>query len=275
MSDRADPIVFEPSTRVRRRLIGLRRKDVLRELEERDAIIETTRKRAEAAGADAERLRAEIAELHSGMEQARQEIAALHEVAPTSGTHAAGHSSKFCDCPPSETLLEEMTKIVSATEESTRKILDHARTTLMREIDAAEALRQQARSEIAQAAAWRQHWGPVIQAFQDTIREAQGAVDDIPDRIRHALAPLTAAAAALDHDLLQFAAFDGSIQRSIDGDDGADPRPDAGEAAGPAMAEEEQAVVVGEAEDQAIVIGDAAAAKDGSESSDEAAIGTT
>jgi chromosome segregation ATPase len=263
MFDLSDPIVFEPQPRMRRRFFGLRRRDVLRELEGRDAAIETSRKRAQAAGGDADRLRRELAALQEEMEQARRDITALHEAGSMTGAMGAigamgaEDSSKFCDCPPSHTLLEEMTKVVSVTEESTRKILEHARITLMREIDAAEALREQARSEIAQAAAWRQHWGPVIKALQETIRQTQGAIDEIPERIRHALAPLTASAAALDHDLLQFAAFEDSIQRPASGSEDGEANATGSEEDAPAQAAgRDGPVVVGEAEGPAIVIAD-------------------
>ena len=254
MSDQSISVVFEPAPRIRKRLLGLRRKDVLRELEERDAAIETARKRAQAATLDAERLRKEMADLQAEAEE-------LRGSSPAVGAAGGPHGSKFCDCPPTESLLEEMTRVVSVTEESTRKILEHARTTLMREIDAAEALRDQARSEIAQAAAWRQHWGPIIKAFQDTIHETQGAIDDIPERIRQALAPLTAAAAALDHDLLQFAALDGSIQGSPAQAEGDQPpaagSPDA-EAVPDEAGHQDDAIVVGEAEDESAGSADAA-----------------
>ena len=274
MFDLSDPIVFEPRPRMRRGFMGLRRKDVLRELEGRDAAIDASRKRAQAAGSDADRLRTELVALQGEMEQARHDLTAMHEAGSMTGAMAPGHSSKFCDCPPSETLLEEMTKVVSVTEESTSKILEYARTTLTREIDAAEALREQARSEIAQAAAWRQHWGPVIKAFQETIRETQGAVDEIPERIRHAMAPLTASAAALDHDLLQFAAFENSIQHSANGSVGEQPRPiGSEEQAPPHVAGPEGPVIVGEAEGPAIVVSDQdGQSGDSTEPSDEAAI---
>jgi hypothetical protein len=206
MVDGPNPSAFESTSRLRRGLFGVRRKDVWRELDTRQSALDASHRRERAADVEAERLREDIQGLRDQLENAHQELTEIRAASPHDPQPSDGHS-KFCDCPPSETLLEDMTRIVSMTEESTRKILENARTTLLRDIDAAEALREQARSEIAQAVAWRSHWGPAVRTFQKTIRETQSAIDGIPERIRDALAPLTAAAAALDHELLRFGGF--------------------------------------------------------------------
>jgi hypothetical protein len=246
MFDRSNPITFEALPRLRRRLIGLRRKDVLRELENRGSALEASQKRAQAADSESQRLHKEIAGLREEVERANQELSELKEGTITDVHSGPGHS-KFCDCPPSDTLLEEMTNIVSMTEESTQKILEHARITLMRDIDAAEALREQGRVEIAQAIAWRSHWGPVMKAFQNTIRETQGAIDDVPERMRDALAPLTAAAAALDHELLQFTGLGDGTDGKTDGEASHELTIDLSEANGadlPAEAADDEAIPV-------------------------------
>jgi hypothetical protein len=252
MLDRAEPVVFERLPRLRRGLFGVRRKDVLRELEERDSLTEASRKRAQTASGELEQLRRRLGELETELEQARHQLsqpqaAEAHDPTPVEKEH-----SKFCDCVPSDSLLEEMTRVVSMTEESTQRILEHARVTLLRDIDAAEALREQARSEIAQAVAWRTHWAPVLKVFRETIRETQGAIDQIPERIRGALSPLTAAAAALDHELLQFAGFGDGI---VDSEDDAEPMADeAADAHG-------EPVIVQEADERTIVLSDPDAAE--------------
>jgi hypothetical protein len=217
MVEPSNPSAFETTRPLRRGLFGIRRKDLLRELERRRFVLDASRDRERAAGAEAERLRENMEALRGQIEIAHRELDEIRAGSSTDPQASGGHS-KFCDCPPSEALLQDMTKIVSLTEESTQKILENARTTLLRDIDAAEALREQARSEIAQAVAWRSHWGPAVRAFQKTIREAQGAIEGIPERIRDALAPLTAAAAALDHELLQFSTFGDSLKTVVVGE---------------------------------------------------------
>ena len=169
-------------------------------LDQREEEAAELRQRASTAAAEAEALREQVSSLEA-------RVAELEGDAGSDADAGTG-KRKFCDCPSSEDLLEEMTKVVTVTEEATNRILGEARDTLMKEIEAAEALRDRARAEIQEAAAWRRHWAPIIQAFQATVAEAGAAVQDVPERMRDALAPLTAAAAALDEDLRQFAAFE-------------------------------------------------------------------
>jgi hypothetical protein len=256
--DQSRPTAFESTPRLRRRLFGIRRKDALNELESRQSEIDASRTRVHAADAEAERLRKHVDELQAERDGARRELAEIRAGSSPDPESPSGHS-KFCDCTPSEAFLQDMARIVSMTEESTRKILENARTTLLRDIDAAEAMREQARAEIAQAVAWRSHWGPMVRIFQKTIREAQGAIDDVPERIRDALAPLTAAAAALDHELLQFGGLRDAVIGTEDGEstgemDGSDAAPQEEPSIEPVQVPE--AVVVGEADTETVDVSD-------------------
>jgi vacuolar-type H+-ATPase subunit I/STV1 len=192
--------------RLRRGLFGIRTRDVHALLDEREEELGRIRDRADSSGDETNSLRDQISSLEAKLEQAQQELAAFRELgfSPVDGAGAA----KFCDCPPSDSLLEEMTKVVGITEDATQRILQHARETLMKEIEAAQDLREQAKSEIIEAAAWRRHWAPILKAFQTTVMKTASAIEDVPERVRDALAPLTAAAAALDEDLRQFSAFE-------------------------------------------------------------------
>ena len=193
--------------RLRRGLFGIRSRDVWTLLDDREEELGRIRDRADSAGAETSSLREQIASLEAKLDQAHHELTMLREFdpRPEDGT---GTTAKFCDCPPSDSLLEEMTRAVETTEEATQRILHHARETLMKEIEAAQALRQRAKSEITEAGAWRRHWGPILKAFQATVKKTASAIEDVPERVREALGPLTAAAAALDEDLRQFAAFE-------------------------------------------------------------------
>ena len=205
MDMKSHSLTVTPQPRLRRRFFGLRTRDVWAALDQREKEAAELRQRAGSAGTEMDLLREHVSWLE----------AKLAEVEHDAGTRAGkGAKRPFCDCPPSEDLLEEMTKVVSVTEEATNRILGHARDTLMKEIEAAEALRDRAREEIQEAAAWRRHWAPILHAFQATVAETNMAVEEVPERMRHALAPLAAAAAALDEDLKQFAAFE--VTMSLD-----------------------------------------------------------
>ena len=194
MDMKSHSLTVTPQPRLRRRFFGLRTRDVWAALDQREEEAAELRQRAGSAGTEMDLLREHVSWLE----------AKLAEVEHDAGTRAGkGAKRPFCDCPPSEDLLE-----------ATNRILGHARGTLMMEIEAAEALRDRAREEIQEAAAWRRHWAPILHAFQATVAETNMAVEEVPERMRHALAPLAAAAAALDEDLKQFAAFE--VTMSLD-----------------------------------------------------------
>jgi len=219
MKSKSNTLNVTGQPRLRRRLFGVRTRDVWAALDDREEELGKIRHQGDSARSEATTLRGQISTLEEKLQHAEQELAARDgsgQAPERSGDEAIdsvnqGKAAKFCACPPSEDVLEEMTRVVQVTEESTQRILQHARDTLMKEIEAAEALREQARSEISEASAWRKHWAPILRAFQTTVSETGTAIQEIPDRVREALAPLTAAAAALDEDLRQFAAFEITI----------------------------------------------------------------
>jgi chromosome segregation ATPase len=207
MKMKANSLTVSQQPRLRRGLFGIRSHDVWTLLDDREEELGRIRDRADSAGSENASLREQIASLEAKLDQAHHELTLLRELDPHTA-EGDGSTAKFCDCPPSDSLLEEMTKAVATTEEATQRILHHARETLMKEIEAAEALRKRAKSEISEAGAWRRHWGPILKGFQATVKETASTIEDVPERVREALGPLTAAAAALDEDLRQFAAFE-------------------------------------------------------------------
>jgi hypothetical protein len=214
MKPKTNSLTVSPKPRLRRGLLGVRTRDVWTLLDDREEELGRTRDRADSAGTEAASLREQVSSLEVRLDQAHHELAMLREIPPQPAIGEDGEA-KFCACPPSESVLDEMTKVVGITEEATQRILNQARETLMKEIEAAQALRERARSEISEAGAWRRHWGPILKAFQSTVKQTASAIEDTPERVREALGPLTAAAAALDEDLRQFAAFE--VTMSTDG----------------------------------------------------------
>jgi hypothetical protein len=242
MKMKANSLDVQHQPRLRRRLWGVRTRDVWTLLDDREEEVGRIRDRADASGAEAHTLREQVASLEAKLDQAHHELAMMRELVPQLG-EGEDSSAKFCGCLPSESLLEEMTNVVGATEEATQKILHHARETLMKEIEAAQALRERAKSEISEAAGWRRHWGPILKTFQGTVKETASAIEDVPERLRAALGPLTAAAAALDEDLRHFAAFE--VTMSMDGAEAPIVVEDAQDGA---EADEETIVIPGEVE---------------------------
>ena len=217
MEMKSNSLNVSQQPRLRRGLFGIRTRDVWTLLDDREEELGRIRDRADQAGAESGSLREQISSLQAKLDQAHHELTMLRELDPQP-VEGNGVTAKFCDCPPSDSLLEEMTKAVATTEEATQKILHHARETLMKEIEAAQALRQRAKSEIIEAGAWRRHWGPILKAFQATVKQTASAIEEVPERVRDALGPLTAAAAALDEDLRQFAAFEVTMAVGSQGD---------------------------------------------------------
>jgi hypothetical protein len=102
-------------------------------------------------------------------------------------------------------LNDELAQILRAAEESAARIVERARTTTEQQIDESNRLWHEVQAEVARFAAWRDEVEPVIHAVQSKVDGVRTYIDEVPERIREALAPVAESISAIDTDLAELA----------------------------------------------------------------------
>jgi chromosome segregation ATPase len=212
-----------PPSALRRSLVGGYSKEhVERLLAERDAMVRLAEGRLRTAEAQIVVLEEEVAVMRREMSNR------------DSGSQS---SAQF--------LTEELGNILSAAEEAATKIIERARVSTDQQIQEASRLWREVQAEVSRFTAWRERVDPAIGATHSHLDEVKTQVQEIPERIRQALAPLAEAIAAFDTDLTELgAASTPPVLATPTGLDeaasGSSSRPEEGEA----MAEESQEPVI-------------------------------
>jgi outer membrane biosynthesis protein TonB/uncharacterized coiled-coil protein SlyX len=105
----------------------------------------------------------------------------------------------------SRLVTSELTAILAAAEESAARIIDRARTTSQRQIAQSNRLWREVQSEIARFASWREEVEPVIHTVQGKVEQIRVMIEEVPERIREALAPMAESISSIDADLAELA----------------------------------------------------------------------
>jgi hypothetical protein len=103
-------------------------------------------------------------------------------------------------------LNDELAQILRAAEESAGRIVERARTTTEQQIEESNRLWHDVQAEVARFAAWRDEVEPVIHAVQSKVDDVRTYIDEVPERIREALAPVADSISSIDGDLADLAA---------------------------------------------------------------------
>jgi hypothetical protein len=201
-----------PPSALRRSLVGGYSKEhVERLLAERDAMVRLAEGRLRTAEAHIVVLEEEVAVMRREM----------------SNRDSGGQSG-------AQFLTEELGNILSAAEEAATKIIERARVSTDQQIQEASRLWREVQAEVSRFTAWRERVDPAIGATHSHLDEVKTQVQEIPERIRQALAPLAEAIAAFDTDLTELgAASTPPVLATPTGLDeaasGSSPRPEEGE----------------------------------------------
>lgn len=102
-------------------------------------------------------------------------------------------------------LTEELAGILAAAEESAARIVERARASTQRQIMESNRLWREVQAEVARFASWRDQVEPAIRQVQSKVDSVRGLVDDVPERIRQALAPMADAISSIDADMAELA----------------------------------------------------------------------
>jgi len=169
------------SVRLRRRLFGYKRDQVEHALSQREGSLLQAEGRVRAA-------EARVAELEQELSSAKEELEARESMTGT---------AKF--------LTEELSTILGAAEESATRIMERARTSTQQQIEEADRMWRDMQAEITRFASWRDRLDPALQTTRSRFDEVRSQVQEIPERIRRALAPMADAIAGMDSDLATLA----------------------------------------------------------------------
>jgi uncharacterized coiled-coil protein SlyX len=218
-------------------LFGYRRSTVIKLIEERDARLMHAESRVHAAEArvgelekELETVKAQNARQGQHLELLRGQMVAIasrtqplshylsstpqmrEEPAPA-GTEAPrgkmpGPAERWqrVDRRPgqsaSQPMVEELARVLSAAEEGAARIIHRAAITAQDQLARSTKAWEELRGEAAKVASWGQSMVPVITTVRSHLGEVRARIDDIPNRIQEALAPLAAAMTSIQESLV-------------------------------------------------------------------------
>jgi hypothetical protein len=84
--------------------------------------------------------------------------------------------------------------------------LERARATTQRQIARSNRVWREVQAEVSRFASWRQEVEPVIRNVQSKVDSVRSEIEEVPERIRQALAPMADAISSVDADLAELAA---------------------------------------------------------------------
>ena len=102
-------------------------------------------------------------------------------------------------------LAEELKGILAAAEESAGRILERARVTSEQQIAQSNRLWREVQAELARFSSWREQVEPVIRAVHAKVEGVRSQIEEVPEKIRQALAPMADSISMIDSDLAELA----------------------------------------------------------------------
>lgn len=171
------------------------------------ALAEAAAKAAEAAEASEAALVSEDDDVASDEEPiplseateapASAEAAAQPAAAPSVSPETIDLTNRF--------LTDEIQGILAAAEESANRIVERARSTTQHQIAQSNRLWREVQAEVSRFATWREQVEPVIRSVQSKVESVRVHIDEVPERIRQALAPMADSISNVDADLAELA----------------------------------------------------------------------
>jgi predicted nucleic acid-binding Zn-ribbon protein len=117
---------------------------------------------------------------------------------PPAASRPAEAASRF--------VTEELAGILTAAEESASRIIERARESSERQIERSTRLWNEVQTEVSRFAAWREEVEPVIRTVQAKVENVRTFIEEVPERIREALAPMAESISSIDSDLADLSA---------------------------------------------------------------------
>jgi predicted nucleic acid-binding Zn-ribbon protein len=134
-----------------------------------------------------------------------QPLAAAESPQAAESEPRGGASSQSSTDITNRFLTEELKGILSAAEESAARILERARATSEHQIAQSNRLWREVQAELARFAAWREQVEPIIRSVHAKVEGVRGQIEEVPEKIRQALAPMADSISMIDSDLAELA----------------------------------------------------------------------
>jgi uncharacterized protein YoxC len=105
----------------------------------------------------------------------------------------------------SRLVTDEVGEILTVAQETAARIIERAKNTTERQIAQSNKLWEDVQTEVARLASWRADVEPVIRTVQSKVESVRDLIDEVPERIRSALAPMAESISSIDSDLAELA----------------------------------------------------------------------
>ena len=190
-----------------RGLLGYRRSSVNQMIADRDIMLRQAEGRVRAAESKVSKMESDMAAMRDQNAQLAQQIEQLRgelQSAPRAGASAGGPGAAGRQKQAEMTnkfLGDELSRILATANESATRIVERAHATTRQQVEDADRMWRESQAQVARFAAWRERVDPVMRSAQAKIDEVRSRIEDVPDQIRQALAPLADSIAGLDTDL--------------------------------------------------------------------------
>jgi cell division septum initiation protein DivIVA len=196
-------------------LLGYRRSAVDQVISDRDTMLRHAEARVRAAEGNVADLLTELSSLREAnvriseqMDQLRAELQSRDAEPLPVQVWASERPAPPPEPPPrdevtSKFMTEELAGILAAAEQSASRIVERARTSTEQQIVESNRLWRDVQGEVSRFGVWRDQVEPAIRRAQSKVEGVRDLVDDVPERIRQALAPMADAIAAIEADMAE------------------------------------------------------------------------
>jgi predicted nuclease with TOPRIM domain len=188
-----------------RGIFGYRRTAVNELISDRDVMLRQAEGRVRASETKVARLEAELAELQESNARLAEEVQQLRADLER-GQESAGTEAEPAAQLTHRLVNEELATILQAAEESAARIVERASSVTQQQVAESERMWREAQAQVSRFAAWRDRVDPILEGAAAKIEEVRGRIEDVPEQIRQALAPLADSIASLDGDLTDVSA---------------------------------------------------------------------
>lgn len=184
---------------LRKRLFGYAPAKVHELLKDRDHLLAIARERIKVTEAEMERVKVELGTARVGLASKDRQITALgteigelrlqlaqlsRDVEETRSRTA--HPSSLM----SHIIQAEIGPLIAAAQDAAQRIVQDAQATMDERLALADTARSDLRAQIQDITAWHQRVDPLIASVRARMAETRSRIDEIPDRLSQALAPL-------------------------------------------------------------------------------------
>jgi len=172
-------------------------------LSDRDAMLGLAERRVRDAEAKAAHLEEQLRAHQSAMTELTERLSTA-EASPRLVPQPAASPKEEEPLTP-QFVTDEISKVITAAEQSTSHILERAWVATRDQVLEADRLWREIQSEVVRFADWRAEAESVVQGVQVAMEEARRRIESVPHRIQEALGPVVESMVSVDAGIGKFA----------------------------------------------------------------------